>query len=559
MSTVNTISPALVTERGARRLPRVALLLLCAAYVLPGLFGRDPWRGADLLSFAQMLGMSAGHSTWTQPTLGGQPVLDFSLLPIWLGAAAISLLSPFIDAALAARIPFALLLAATLSLTWYATFHLALTDNAQPLPFAFGGEADPVDYARAIADGALLAIIATLGLLQLGHETTPELVQLCGVSLYLYAMAAAPWRHWGPRCALMLALPVLAASGAPSVAMVLGVGGVVVCRRSAFPEVRRFAIWIIAATLIAAMLATVLGAWRWRATAWEPNLAFIIARQWAWFLWPAWPFVIWTLLRWRTHLVHRHIAVPLLTVLVALGSNVLMGGSDRALLLGLPGMAALAAFALPTFKRSTTAAIDWLSMFFFTLWSLTIWVIFVSVHTGVPTQPAANVAKLAPGFEAPFSWFMVVCAGVGTAAWFGLVRWRTGRHREALWKSLVLPASGVVLVWLLLMTLGLPLLDYARSQRPWLASLAKHVPAGECLFVPDASATTLATLDISGRYRVITAAANETSLTCQYLLRVTRSGRGKAPNAEWQRVAEWRRPTEREEVSLLYRRVPRAD
>jgi hypothetical protein len=34
-------------------------------------------------------------------------------------------------------------------LTWYTTFHLARTDAAQPLPFAFGGEADPVDYARA--------------------------------------------------------------------------------------------------------------------------------------------------------------------------------------------------------------------------------------------------------------------------------------------------------------------------------------------------------------------------------------------------------------------------
>ena len=33
------------------------------------------------------------------------------------------------------------------------------------VPLAFGGEATPVDYARAIADGALLALIASLGLL----------------------------------------------------------------------------------------------------------------------------------------------------------------------------------------------------------------------------------------------------------------------------------------------------------------------------------------------------------------------------------------------------------
>src|SRR5207237_5034480 len=120
------------------------------------------------------------------------------------------------------RIPFALLLIATLVLVWYSSYHLARTDAAQPLPFAFGGEADPVDYARAIADGALLALIATLGLLLLGHETTPELAQLTAVSLYLYALSATPFRGWLPKLAVLAALPSLAASGAPTIAMALG-------------------------------------------------------------------------------------------------------------------------------------------------------------------------------------------------------------------------------------------------------------------------------------------------------------------------------------------------
>jgi 4-amino-4-deoxy-L-arabinose transferase-like glycosyltransferase len=61
-------------------------------------------------------------------------------------------------------------------------------------------------------------------------------------------------------------------------------------------------------------------------------------------------------------------------------------------------------------------------------------------------------------------------------AWVWLVRWRTGRHREALWKSLVLPAGGVALCWLLLMTLWLPLLDYARSNRALVDRTRRHVP-----------------------------------------------------------------------------------
>ena len=553
MAGVNPTSPALVTERGARRLPRVALLLLCAAYVLPGVFGRDPWRGADLISFAQMLGIATGQSGWTQPGLAGVQVADFSLLPIGLGALAISLMSPAVDAAVAARIPFALLLAATLGLVWYATFHLARTDNAQPLPFAFGGQAEPVDYARAVADGSVLASIATLGLLQLGHETTPELVQLFGVSLFLYAMAAAPWRTVQPRIALLAALSILAASGAPSIAMLLGIGGAAIFRRSAFSQARSLVPWVIGASMAAAVLSSALAAWRWRGVGLDPGLVFVVARQWAWFLWPAWPFVLWTLWRWRMHWMHRHIAVPLLVVVVSLGSNVLMGASDRALLLALPAMAILAAFALPTFKRSTTAAIDWFSMFFFTLWALTIWVIFVSVHTGVPAQPAANVAKLAPGFVAPFSWITVTFALFASLAWVWLLRWRTGRHRDALWKSLVLPASGVTLIWLLLMTLGLPLLDYARSQKPWLANLAAYVDAGACIYVPQGSPTTLATLQMSRRYRVVTSSTAHQAIDCKFQLRVARTGREHLPSIDWQLVAQWRRPTERDEITSLYR------
>jgi hypothetical protein len=551
ISVVNTTTPALVTQRGARRLPRLALLLLCAVYVLPGLIGRDPWRNADLIAFGQMLGMAEGRTSWLQPTLGGLPLADLALLPQWLGAAFIWALSPLVDSAMAARLPFALLLAGVLALTWYATFHLARTDNAQPMPFAFGGEADPVDYARAVADGALLALIATLGLLQLGHETTPELLQLFAASLFLYALAAAPYRDAQPRLAVLAALPVLVASGAPSMALALGVGGTIVCLRSAYPEVRGFSRWVIVSTLLALMLTWLLGAWRWRGTAPDAASLLSIGRQWLWFLWPAWPLVLWTLWRWRGHLLHRHLSVPLTLVAVALGANLVMGGSDRALMLGTPALAVLAAFALPTFKRSTSAAMDWFSIFFFTLSALTVWVIYIAVHTGVPAKPAANVAKLAPGFVASFSLPALVFAVAATLAWVWLVRWRTGRHREALWKSLVLPAGGVALSWLLLMTLWLPLLDYARSSRAWLTALAPHVQAAGCIWAPGASAVTLSSLEHIGRYDVD---ASPESRRCNAWVHVSRDGRAPEVGAGWLTVAEVRRPTDRDEITFVYRR-----
>jgi hypothetical protein len=551
---VNSPTPALVTQRGARRLPRLPLLLLCAAYVLPGLFGRDPWRNADLTAFGQMIAIAEGRTSWWSPMLGGVPA-DTALLPHWLGAAFIAATSGVVEPALAARVPFALLLVLTLALVWYTTFHLARTDAAQPVAFAFGGEAEPVDYARAIADGALLALMATLGLLQLGHETTPELAQLAAVSLFMYSLAAAPFRHRRARAAVLLALPLLAGSGAPGMAAAVGLGGCLICWNSRYPQARAFAGWVAAATAAAGLLALSLGAWRWRAHGLSFGDLPGIARQWLWFLWPAWPLVLWTLWRWRRHLSFRHLSVPLVPVTVALLSNLAMAGSDRALMLGLPGMAVLAAFALPTLKRSTSAAIDWLSMFFFSLCAITIWVLYAAMHTGVPAKPAANVAKLAPGFEASFSAPALALAIAGTLAWLWLVRWRTGRHREALWKSLVLPASGVALCWLLLMTLWLPVLDYARSPRPWVARIATLVPAQACIAAPGLAPATVAALEHLGRWRV-DARPEALAGPCAYAMHVSRLRPLPAAPAGWEEAGQAQRPTDHDEVTLVYRRVP---
>ena len=110
----------------------------------------------------------------------------------------------------------------------------------------------------------------------------------------------------------------------------------------------------------------------------------------------------------------------------------------------------LAAFALPTLQRSTAAAIDWFSVFFFTHLRARVWVIYVAMQTGVPAKPAANVAKLAPGFMPQLlAGSRCSSPAPATLAWLWLVRWRTGRHRAAIWKSLVLPAGGVALCWLL--------------------------------------------------------------------------------------------------------------
>jgi 4-amino-4-deoxy-L-arabinose transferase-like glycosyltransferase len=557
---LNSPNPALVTQRAAKPLPRMALLMLCAAYVLPGLLGRDPWKNADITTFGYMMSIAQGHSGWLSPTLGGLPA-DMALLPYWLGAAFIQLLGPWVGPALAARIPFALLLISVLVLTWYSTYHLARTQAAQPLPFAFGGEAAPVDYARALADGALLALIATLGLLQLGHETTPELAQLASVALYVYALAASPFRGLRVQLAVMTALPALAASGAPSVAVALGVVGGLICYRSSYAKARNFVMWIVASTAFAAALATALGAWGWRVSwpHWLPQDLWETLRLLLWFTWPAWPLAVWTLWRWRSQWLDRHITIPLGCAVVGVVTCIVMGGSDRALMLAAPPMAVLAAFALPTLHRSTSAAIDWFSVCFFSIFAAAIWVVYLSMQTGVPAQPAVNMTRLAPGYVPQFSWWILGLAALASAAWLWLVQWRIGRRTHPLWKSLVLPASGVALCWLLVMTLLLPPLNHARSYKSLMQRLAQKIPPGARVCAPDMPLAQIAALEHafenSSGFEV-DATQPMVSARCNYLLLMNNRHASSTPGPGWQLVSRERRNKSEDEVTLIYRRVP---
>jgi 4-amino-4-deoxy-L-arabinose transferase-like glycosyltransferase len=550
MPSVNLPTPALVTQRGAQRLPRWALILLCAAYLLPGQFGREPWKNADITAFGYMASIAEGRSPWTAPALAGQPA-DGALLPYWIGAAAIKAM-PFFDHAFAARVPFLLLLAATLALIWYTTLHLARTEAAQPVAFAFGGEAAPLDYARALADGAVLATIASLGLLQLGHETTPELVQLSGVALLMWSLSSASTRRGRAAAAAVLALAVLSASGAPAIAIGLGLGGLAICQWSRYPGVRQLQPWLALGMVAGALVAAAGHAWAWRVTA-RLDSPYELLRLVVWFLWPGWLLALWTLWRWRHHLSYRHISVPAMGVVVAVIASLSMDASDRALMLAVPGLAVLAAFALPTLKHSAGAAIDWFSVFFFTVLAIAMWVFYAGVMTGVPAKAGERIARLLPGFEPRFSALLLAIAIAGSIAWLALVRWRTARVQHAVWKSLVLPASGVALSWLMLLTLGLPMIDYARSYRPWVAMVANDVPQGTCV-AAQLPPSALAALENYATWRIDAQPDAAQRSACPYLLVWENRRRPVAAPPGWTLVAHLHRPSERDEGTAVFRK-----
>lgn len=515
-----------------------------------------------------------GSASWLKPSLMGAPLENPSLLPYWLGAWAIQLAPSWMPVDLAARIPFGLMMALALVSTWYGTYYLARSPKAQPVAFAFGGEALPADYARAIADGGLLALMACLGLAQLSHETTPALAQLCFTALLYYAMSALPYRRGWPALAAMLGLGGLALSGAPTMAVLLGLGSALIhgfdredtlSSGTTITRPRTHAVMestlIVLCTAAVAAMGIALNLWKWKVelphATWADWNGY--AQLLIWFTWPAWPLALWTLWRWRHQLLDRHISrhltLPAWFVLVCVVATLTTGSSDRTLLLALPALASLAAFALPTLKRQMASLIDWFTLLFFSGCGFTIWVVWIAMQTGYPSQPAANVARLAPGFEARFSTLAFTIAVAATLAWAWLVKWRVGRHRAALWKSLVLPAGGAGLCWLLLMTLWMPLLNYAQSYVSLVRRTVSYTAAPpSCMEATGLGEGTIAAFQLYGK---IPLKAMQTAPVCPWLLAepdLDMSIPQMIDLSRWDLVARVNHPVARDETVLIFKR-----
>ena len=548
-----------------RPIPRWALWLLCIAYVVPGFMGRDPWKKSDMEAFGFMLelarGVTGSASHWLKPTLLGQTEPNLALLPTWLGALAIQA-APAGWEALAARLPFVLMLALTLLATWHAVYALARSDAAQPVAFAFGGEARPVDYARTLADGALLALLACLGLAQLSHEITPALSQLCFTALLFFGLASLPRRRLWSGAATAIGMLGLTLSGAPVLALLLGTGGTLLRAMAPADSARRrlnmLEVGLLGLlALLTLTLAGALDLWRWRLVPHAMSDLYGFGRLLLWFTWPAGPLALWSLWRWRRQWLHGwpfpHIGLPFWFALVTVGTTWFTGLTDRALLCALPAIAALAAFALPTLRRSVGAFIDWFTLLFFSFGALVIWVVWVAMETGVPATPARNVARAAPEFVHTLSPVLLVAALASTLGWLALVRWRTGRHRTALWKTLVLPAAGTTLCWSLLMTLWLPLLNHGRSYAPLVAKVTAITGPARCVQALGLGNAQAAALAHHGPLHL--RQAGPAAPDCPWLVIDSRAVGTHAERLRgwgWQEVTRLRRPTDNDETLVIF-------
>jgi hypothetical protein len=556
---MNTPSPAIITNLAVRRMPRYWLVLLCIVYVFIGLFDRGPWKSMDLTSLGYMISLVNGQSDIFHLQLAGIPPELDALVPYWVGMFAIQSLSGLAPD-LAARLTYSMFSLLGMFCLWQGIYFLARNPHAQPVAFAFGGEANPKDYARAMADGGLLAYIACLGLAVPSHEITPMAFQLQLVCI-LFAGAACMHFYPGKGLAgICLSTLLLTLSGAPTLAILLLAGICLMWQRN--PQSHKWHIWTLIGILLAMVgMSMSLDLWQWRiVNLYEFNAKFKENIElMLWFLWPAWPLAAWTLWKWRGHWRHQlwtqHLTLPLFFFGITLLASASTSNPDRTLLLVLPSIAALAAFSLPTLRRSVAALVDWFTLIFFTTCAIAIWGVWLSLETGIPAQPASNVYRLVPGYVYEFNALALIIAVIASLIWLKIITWRVGRHPSAIWKSLVLPATGAVLCWVLLMTLWLPFLDHAMNYKAWTAQLKQIIGNEKCVAFSRLDRHQIAGFSFHGN---IAFKQMQNDTTCNWLLskpHTNDSDAMKVDSAKWYFVKTIQRPGDKRDAVQIYQRI----
>lgn len=559
-----------LTAAATRALPRWLLFVICIVYAAFGLFGRDPWKNEDAAGFGVMWTMARGTAhDWLLPNLVGKYLTATAPLGYWPGALCIRLFGPWVDASDASRVATGALFCMACAFVWYGAYLLGRRPEVQPFKYAFGGEPEPRDYGRTLADGALLILLACFGLLTgRSHETTPQLVQFVGVAMLLYGLARAIDKPvqgslwWGG------AIGIMALSSNPALVLALLLGtcallAVVPAMRSRWLFILGLpvALVITLAWPVAALLAFADDA-VWFLNQWlhagvqafsGPLVDALVyaAKNLPLFTWPAWPLAIWAWFGWKGLRRAPHIAIALsvigpLLILIVLQSR----QSNPLFMLLLPALAVLATFALPTLKRGAINAMDWFAVLSFTIFGAFLWLAWLASLTGFPAPLARNFARLAPGFMPQFQLASFVCALVVTLGWFALARWRIARRPKVLWRSVVLSSAGATLIWVLLMTLGLPVIDYSRTYRDVAQQIAQHLPDDyACISPVRLGDAQIASFAYFGHMRF---AFGE---NCDVLLRQDDqdfSAPGAPPDFAWKKVWEGRRVADRDERFRLY-------
>lgn len=517
-------------------LPAYLVVLLCGVFLLAGSLGHDPWKADDAIQLGIVSGLMRGDEDWL-PRIGGIPLAGVISLFHWLAWLTATLTQSILPFADGARLASVLCVALALWCVWRAATLL---------------------YGRETAFVAPLLCISTVGLLLPLHDAQPALLTLALGCLAYLGLTLIPQQPQGGAVVLGMGLGAALFSGALS-------GGAPLLFLLLAPLLqKRFlaTLWALAAMLL------IVGLWalllyvqspalvsRW----FDYELAGLTKPVYfgsvrtslellAWYVWPLWPLAAWTLWQQRRRLATWPLQAPLVGLCGALLWFFCAEARPLPVFALVPPLVLLAADGAGKLRRGAANGFDWFSISTFSLCLLIVWLGAIALWTGWPVSLAHNMQRLTPGYTLSFSLAPFLIALLASLAWLAVLRFLP----KSPWRSSVRWSTGLTLLWVMLMTLWLPWIDYGKSYRPVVDSLVKTLRAQRakgCMADSGLGLAQRAVLDIHGGIRSLPGVSR-----CNWLL-------VQADVAEDERIAGWKllwqghRAADHSEVLRLYRKI----
>jgi 4-amino-4-deoxy-L-arabinose transferase-like glycosyltransferase len=526
---------------------RLLVIVLCLAWVLPGLVAHDPWKPDEAYTFGIVYEMIRGGS-WIAPTLAGEPFLKEP--PLYYLTAAVSgmLLSPVMPLHDAAR------------LATGAWVLLAL--------LFCGLAARELNGPGAGALGIAL-LLGCFGLVVRSHQMVPQVASIAGFAMAYYGCARA---LRGPAGGLWLGtgLGIVFLSQGIAEAVTVALIALVLPLVSSTWRTRSYALALGAAAVAALPWLFV---WPLLLHTYSPELfrewlqsetgarlagragtGLYYLRVLPWYAWPVWPLAIWAL--WRgfgNGPVKPGITLPLAGFVITLLA--LSEATDKRELYALPVLVPLALLAAPgteSLRRGAANAWYWFSVMGFTFFILVGWVYWSGLELGVPPRLHAHLHRIQPGYTPGLKWLPLVIGLTYSAAWVAaLVRMKRSPQRPAfVW------AAGVTVTWAMLTTLFIGWADVGKSYRGMVASLSRALPPGyDCMSSRDLAEAQRAMLEYFAgivTYREETPGRRR---DCELMLVQGYAHDERAPQGNWKKIWEGNRPGDKTERYRLYRRT----
>ena len=520
-------------------LARHGAWILCAVWLLAGTVGHDPWKTDDALHLGVAFGMAAGD--WLVPRIAGDPWLVTPPLYHWLAAACGKLLGgvlPWHDAARLASVLFG------------AAFLAALSRTAFLLSGPSAGIAAP------------LLAIGTVGLLVPLHDAQPAIAGIAGFAIALWGLAV--WKQQptrgGPLYGAGVGIAFLGA-GIDSAIVPLATG-LLLAGHPAWRRPGSLLAWLGAIAVAALVILPWPLLLRQHAPAlfdlwWNAELGSLGFRGGfgrdhlellAWASWPVLPLGAWALWLERRNPLRPSNILVLTASAVTLASFFAETQRPGALMPALVPLALLAAAGAPRLRRGAANAFDWFGMMTFTLVAGLIWLGGIAMLTGEPARVAKNFSKPAPGFVADASPLAIGLAIAISVVWIAVML-RTPRSP---WRAAARWSFGLSTVWVLLMLLWLPWIDYGKSYRGVSADI--HQALGRhtgCIARRGLGLSQRASLDYFNGIRTV---GGNSARNCRYLIVQTAPQIDK-DLAGWTLLKETARPGDKGERLRLYRRA----